>query len=111
VGRDRSSSWEEEGRTAAFRGPLALLAGHPGVIDGAVGSSFWPTRDHLTLVGVGHPDAYDQANDPEFLPVARQKVTRGLQVRDDPPQKPAPPGRTVRGRRRLLVMRTRGPAA
>ena len=78
---------------AAFARPPALAAGHPTFIDGAVGSYFRPTRDQLTLVGVGlwngkgsaDPDAYDRANDPEFLPFARRKLARRLPVMDDAP--------------------------
>lgn len=78
---------------AAFRRPPPLAAGHPAVIDGAVGAYFRPTRDHLTLVGVGlwngqgptDPDTYEQANDPEFLPVARAKLARRLPAMGEAP--------------------------
>ena len=78
---------------ATFGRPAALAAGHPMVIDGAVGSYFRPTRDNLTLVGVGlwdgkgpvDPDTYDQANDPEFLSVARRKLARRLPAMGDAP--------------------------
>ncbi|MBI3080630.1 MAG: FAD-binding oxidoreductase [candidate division NC10 bacterium] len=83
----------QRAQLAAFARPAALAAGHPTVIDGAVGSYFRPTRDNLTLVGVGlwdgkgpaDPDTYDQANDPEFLLVARQKLTRRLPAMGNAP--------------------------
>jgi sarcosine oxidase subunit beta len=80
-------------QVAAFARPAALAAGHPTVIDGALGSYFRSTRDGLTLVGVGlwggkasaDPDTYDQANDPEFLPVARQRLARRLPAMGEAP--------------------------
>jgi sarcosine oxidase subunit beta len=78
---------------AAFRRPAALAAGHPMVIDGAIGCYFRPTGDQLTLVGVGlwegkgpaDPDTYDEGIDPEFLAAARHKLARRIPAMADAP--------------------------
>jgi sarcosine oxidase subunit beta len=55
-------------------------------IDGALGTYFRPHGAELTLIGMGqwrpepppNPDAYDEANDPDFIPAAKQKVARRI---------------------------------
>jgi len=72
----------QRAQIAFYHRPSALAQGHMVFIDGAVGTYFRPHGQDLTLVGVGQwrqeappdPDAYNEANDPDYIPVARAKA-------------------------------------
>src|SRR5262249_47479654 len=70
------------GQIAFYPRPVELAQGHMVFIDGALGTYFRPHGPDLTLVGVGQwrqeappdPDAYNEANDPDYIPAARAKA-------------------------------------
>jgi len=72
----------QRAQIALYHRPVELAQGHMVFIDGAVGTYFRPHGQDLTLVGVGQwrqeappdPDAYNEANDPDYIPVARAKA-------------------------------------
>jgi sarcosine oxidase, subunit beta len=76
----------QRAQIAFYRRPAELAKGHMVFIDGALGTYFRPHGAELTLIGVGHwkpepppdPDAYDEANDPDFIPAAQLKVARRI---------------------------------
>lgn len=76
----------QRAQIAFYQRPPALSQGHMVFIDGALGSYFRPHGDTLSLIGVGlwkaaptpDPDAYDETNDPDFIPAAKAKAARRL---------------------------------
>jgi sarcosine oxidase, subunit beta len=72
----------QRAQIAFYHRPVELAQGHMVFIDGAVGTYFRPHGQDLTLVGVGQwrqepppdPDAYNEANDPDYIPAARSKA-------------------------------------
>jgi sarcosine oxidase subunit beta len=72
----------QRAQIAFYHRPVELAQGHMVFIDGAVGTYFRPHGQDLTLVGVGQwrqeappdPDAYNEANDPDYIPAARAKA-------------------------------------
>jgi sarcosine oxidase subunit beta len=69
-----------------YRRPPELSMGHMVFIDGALGAYFRPHAEGLTLIGGGQakqehpldPDAFNEANDPDFIPAARAKAARRI---------------------------------
>jgi sarcosine oxidase subunit beta len=78
----------QRAQIAFYQRPPELAKGHLVFIDGALGAYFRPHGQGLTLIGVGRwkpepppdPDAYNEANDPDFIPAARAKAARRLPV-------------------------------
>jgi sarcosine oxidase subunit beta len=76
----------QRAQVAFYRRPPPLAAGHLVFIDGALGAYFRPHGGELTLIGVGlwkpeprpDPDAYNEANDPDFIPDARARAAQRL---------------------------------
>jgi sarcosine oxidase, subunit beta len=76
----------QRAQIAFYQRPAELAKGHMVFIDGALGAYFRPHGTELTLIGVGHwkpepppdPDAYNEANDPDFIPAAQLKVARRI---------------------------------
>ncbi|MBI3329814.1 MAG: FAD-binding oxidoreductase [Nitrospinae bacterium] len=76
----------QRAQLAFYQRPPELTAGHLVFIDGALGTYFRPHGQGLTLLGMGSwkpepppdPDAYNEANDLDFIPAARAKVARRL---------------------------------
>jgi sarcosine oxidase subunit beta len=76
----------QRAQIAFYQRPVELATGHMVFIDGALGTYFRPHGTELTLIGVGHwkpepppdPDAYNEANDPDFIPAAKLKVARRI---------------------------------
>jgi sarcosine oxidase subunit beta len=76
----------QRAQIAFYQRPAELAKGHMVFIDGALGAYFRPHGTELTLIGVGHwkpelppdPDAYNEANDPDFIPAAKLKVARRI---------------------------------
>jgi sarcosine oxidase subunit beta len=76
----------QRAQLAFYHRPVELARGHMVFIDGALGAYSRPHGQDLTLTGVGQwhqeappdPDAYNEANDPDFIPAARAKVARRL---------------------------------
>jgi sarcosine oxidase subunit beta len=76
----------QRAQIAFYQRPAELAKGHMVFIDGALGTYFRPHGTELTLIGVGHwkpepppdPDAYNEANDPDFIPAAKLKVARRI---------------------------------
>ena len=76
----------QRAQIAFYQRPAELAKGHMVFIDGALGTYFRPHGTELTLIGVGHwkpepppdPDAYNEANDPDFIPAAQLKVARRI---------------------------------
>lgn len=72
----------QRAQIAFYHRPAALAQGHMVFIDGALGTYFRPHGQELTLIGVGQwqqeappdPDAYNEANDPDYIPAARAKA-------------------------------------
>ena len=72
----------QRAQVAFYQRPAALAQGHMVFIDGAIGTYFRPHGQDLTLIGVGQwqheappdPDAYDEANDPDYIPAARARA-------------------------------------
>jgi sarcosine oxidase subunit beta len=72
----------QRAQIAFYQRPAALAQGHMVFIDGAIGTYFRPHGHDLTLIGVGQwqpeappdPDAYNEANDPDYIPAARAKA-------------------------------------
>jgi sarcosine oxidase subunit beta len=72
----------QRAQIAFYHRPVELAQGHMVFIDGAVGTYFRPHGQDLTLIGVGQwrqepppdPDAYNEANDPDYIPAARAKA-------------------------------------
>lgn len=72
----------QRAQIAFYDRPAALAQGHMVFIDGALGTYFRPHGQDLTLIGVGQwqqeappdPDAYNEANDPDYIPAARAKA-------------------------------------
>lgn len=67
-----------------YQRPPELAQGHMVFIDGALGAYFRPHGSGLSLIGGGQakqatpndPDAYDEANDPDFIPAAKARAAR-----------------------------------
>jgi sarcosine oxidase subunit beta len=76
----------QRAQVAFYRRPPELARGHMVFIDGALGAYFRPHGDALSLIGVGlwkpeprpDPDAYNEANDPDFIPAAQARAARRL---------------------------------
>lgn len=76
----------QRAQIAFYQRPAALATGHMVYIDGALGTYFRPHAQDLTLAGVGQwqqegppdPDAYNEANDADFIPAAQAKVAQRL---------------------------------
>jgi sarcosine oxidase subunit beta len=76
----------QRAQIAFYQRPAELAKGHMVFIDGALGTYFRPHGDTLSLIGVGQwkpepipdPDAYDETNDPDFIPAAKAKAARRL---------------------------------
>jgi sarcosine oxidase subunit beta len=76
----------QRAQIAFYQRPPALAAGHMVFIDGALGAYFRPHGPTLSLIGMGlwkpeptpDPDAYNTANDPDFIPAAKTKAARRL---------------------------------
>ncbi|MBI3326294.1 MAG: FAD-binding oxidoreductase [Nitrospinae bacterium] len=74
----------QRAQIAFYQRPPELAKGHMVFIDGALGTYFRPHGRGLTLIGVGrwksepppNPDAYNESNDPDFIPTAKAKVAR-----------------------------------
>jgi sarcosine oxidase subunit beta len=72
----------QRAQVAFYQRPAALAQGHMVFIDGAIGTYFRPHGPDLTLIGVGQwqreappdPDAYNEANDPDYIPAARARA-------------------------------------
>src|SRR5262249_12961504 len=72
----------QRAQIAFYQRPAALTQAHMVYIDGAIGTYFRPHGQDLTLIGVGQwqheappdPDAYNEANDPDYIPAARAKA-------------------------------------
>ena len=72
----------QRAQIAFYQRPAALAQGHMVFIDGAIGTYFRPHGQDLTLIGVGQwqheappdPDAYNEENDPDYIPAARAKA-------------------------------------
>ena len=72
----------QRAQVAFYQRPAALAQGHMVFIDGAIGTYFRPHGQDLTLIGVGQwqheappdPDAYNEANDPDYIPAARARA-------------------------------------
>ncbi len=72
----------QRAQIAFYQRPATLTQGHMVFIDGALGTYFRPHGQDLTLIGVGQwkheappdPDAYNEANDPDYIPAARAKA-------------------------------------
>lgn len=76
----------QRAQVAFYRRPPELARGHMVFIDGALGAYFRPHGDALSLIGVGlwkpeprpDPDAYNETNDPDFIPAAQARAARRL---------------------------------
>ncbi len=74
----------QRAQIAFYQSPPQLAQGHMVFIDGALGTYFRPHGERLTLIGGAEgkhapppdPDAYNESNDPDFIPAARTKAAR-----------------------------------